>query len=189
MSRELVQQGLIEQRIFIIRGQKVMIDRDLAELYGVETKYLNRQVKRNAMRFPSEFMFQLTAGEKAELVTICHRFRTLKHSSSLPYAFTEHGVSMLASVLNSERAIKISISIIKTFVKLRELISTHKALASKLDDLERRMEKHDEHIKVVFDAIRQLMASPEPKEKKIGFIKESRGIYKTSSRERSRQAY
>lgn len=180
MGRELIPHEMIEQRIFLLRGQKVMIDRDIAELYGVETKYLNRQVKRNSLRFPPEFMFQVNGGEKAELVTICHRFRTMKHSSVLPCAFTEHGVAMLASVLNSERAIKISISIIKTFVKLREIISTHKALAAKLNELERRMEKHDEHIKVVFDVLRELMAQPEPKEKKIGFVKERKAVYRTS---------
>ncbi|MBU2600483.1 ORF6N domain-containing protein, partial [bacterium] len=91
--KELILQETIEQRIFLIRGHKVMIDRDLAELYGVETKYLNRQVKRNIERFPEEFMFNLTTEEKNELVTICHRFRTMKHSSALPFAFTEHGVA------------------------------------------------------------------------------------------------
>ena len=174
---------VIEQRIYLIRRQKVMIDRDLAELYGVETKYLNRQVKRNILRFPPEFMFQLNEDEKNELVTIWHRFSTLKHSSALPYAFTEHGVAMLASVLKSERAVKISIHIIKTFVKLRQIISSHKELAHKLEQLERKIEKHDEEIKLIFDAIRQLMAQPEPKEKKIGFRVRERGArYKISIR-------
>lgn len=174
---------VIEQRIYLIRGQKVMIDRDLAELYGVETKYLNRQVKRNILRFPPEFMFQLNEDEKNELVTIWHRFSTLKHSTVLPYAFTEHGVAMLASVLKSERAVKISIHIIKTFVKLRQIISSHKELAHKLEQLEWKIEKHDEEIKLIFDAIRQLMAQPEPKEKKIGFRVRERGArYKISRR-------
>src|SRR3989338_7848182 len=102
----------IEQRIFLIRSHKVMLDRDLAELYGVETKYLNRQVRRNINRFPEIFMFRLDRKEKAELVTKWHRFEKIKHSSSLPYAFTEHGVAMLASVLNSEAAIQISIYIV-----------------------------------------------------------------------------
>ncbi len=93
---DLIPQEIIEQKIFLVRGHKVMIDRDIAELYGVETKYLNRQVKRNIQRFPEEFMFQLTADEKDELVTFCHRFRTMKHSNAMPYAFTEHGVAMLA---------------------------------------------------------------------------------------------
>lgn len=166
----LVPQEVIEQRIFIIRGCKVMVDRDLAELYGVETKYLNRQVRSNKGRFPAEFMFQLTNKEKVELVQICHRFETMKHSTSMPYAFTEHGVAMLSSVLNSERAIKISTIIIKTFVKLREIISTHKELARKLKELESKLEKHDADIGTIFEAIRQLMTTPpEPPKRKIGF--------------------
>ncbi|MEO0123722.1 MAG: ORF6N domain-containing protein [candidate division WOR-3 bacterium] len=170
--KDIIPQEMIEQKIFLIRGQKVMIDRDLAELYGVETKYLNRQVKRNRERFPEEFMFRLTKEEKDELVTICHRFKTMKHSSTLPYAFTEHGVAMLASVLKSERAVKISIIIIKAFVRLRQMLSAHKELARKLSELERRIERHDAEIKAIFDAIRQLMTPPEKSDKRIGFIKE-----------------
>ncbi|MEW6086761.1 MAG: ORF6N domain-containing protein [bacterium] len=132
---------------------------------------------RNIQRFPEEFMFQLTADEKDELVTFCHRFRTMKHSSVMPYAFTEHGVAMLASVLKSETAIKISIVIVKAFVKLREIISMHKEFAHKLNQLERKIEGHDEEIKTIFTAIRQLMASPEPKQSKIGFIREKRVKY------------
>jgi len=169
---DLIPQEIIEQRIFLIRNQKVMIDRDLAELYGVETKHLNRQVKRNMQRFPEEFMFQLAPDERNQLVTICHQFRTMKHSIALPYAFTEHGVAMLASVLKSERAVKISINIIKAFVKLREILSTHKELASKLSQLERKMENHDEEIHMIFEAIRQLMKPPEAKIKKIAFRRE-----------------
>src|SRR3972149_4284375 len=149
-----------------------MVDRDLAELYGVETKHLNRQVKRNIQRFPEEFMLQLTIEERNQLVTISHRFKTMKHSSSLPYVFTEHGVAMLASVLKSDRAVKISINIIKAFVKLREMLSTHKELAHKLAQLERKIEKHDDEIKLIFDAIRELMKPPEAKTKKIGFRRE-----------------
>ena len=170
--KDLIPQETIEQRIFLIRKQKVMVDRDLAELYGVETKHLNRQVKRNIQRFPDEFMLQLTIEERNQLVTICHRFKTMKHSSSLPYVFTEHGVAMLASVLKSDRAVKISINIIKAFVKLREMLSTHKELAHKLAQLERKIEKHDDEIKLIFDAIRQLMTRPEPKSKRIGFLPE-----------------
>src|SRR3990167_880325 len=181
--KDLIPQQTIEQRIFLIRNQKVMVDRDLAELYGVETKHLNRQVKRNIQRFPEELMLQLTIEERNQLVTICHRFKTMKHSSSLPYVFTEHGAAMLASVLKSDRAVKISINIIKTFVKLREMLATNKELAHKFDQLERKIEKHDEEIKLIFDAIRQLMAQPEPKEKKIGFRVRERGArYKISRR-------
>lgn len=168
----------IEQRIFFIRAQKVMIDRDLAELYGVETKYLNRQVKRNKERFPEEFMFQLTPNEKNELVTNWHRFASLKHSSAPPYAFTEHGVAMLSTVLNSDRAVQMSILIIKAFVRLRELLSTHKELAQKLVDLERKIEKHDAEIQAIFEAIRQLLAPPEKSKREIGFsVKEPRAKY------------
>ena len=168
--KELIPRERIEQRIFLIRSHRVMIDRNLAELYGVETKYLNRQVKRNIQRFPREFMFKLTKNEKDELVTICHRFKTMKHSSALPYAFTEHGVAMLASVLKSERAVKISIVIIKTFVRLREIISAHKELVHKLGELEKKIGEHDLKIKTIFQAIRQLMMPPSEKPtRKIGF--------------------
>jgi phage regulator Rha-like protein len=170
MANELILQKVVEQRIFLIRGKKVMIDRDLADLYGVETKYLNRQVRRNKERFPEEFMFQLTSQEKIELVTNWHRFQSLKHSTTLPYAFTEHGVSMLASVLNSKTAVKISITIIKAFVRLREILSSHKELAYKLKELEHKIEKHDEDIQAIFEAIRKLMAPPAVKPKpQIGF--------------------
>ncbi len=166
----LVSSEIIEQRIFVIRGQKVMVDRDLAQLYEVETKYLNRQVRRNKERFPSEFCFQLTLAEKQELVTICHRFNSMKHSSVLPFAFTEHGVAMLSAVLKSAKAVKINICIIKTFIKLREFLSTHKELAHQLKELERIVGRHDYEIKSIFEAIRQLMiAPPEPPKRKIGF--------------------
>lgn len=160
----------IEQKIFLIRGQKVMIDRDLAELYGVETKYLNRQVRRNIERFPEEFMFQLNDPEREELVTICHRFKSMKHSSSLPYAFTEHGVAMLSGVLKSERAVKINILIIKTFIRLREYVATHKELAVRLRELENKVGRHDDDIRSIIEAIRKLMEPPpEPKRPPIGF--------------------
>lgn len=170
---DLIPQELIEQRIFMLRNQKVMIDRDLAELYGVETKHLNRQVKRNIERFPEEFMFQLTADEKNQLVTICRRFTSMKHSSVLPQAFTEHGIAMLASVLKSDRAVKISINIIKAFVKLRELLSTNKALSHQPRLLENRIEKHDGEIKAIFGAIRQMMQPPPSTKMKVikGFEK------------------
>ncbi|MFA6320871.1 MAG: ORF6N domain-containing protein [Candidatus Omnitrophota bacterium] len=159
-----------EKRIFLIRGFKVMMDRDLAELYGVKTKHLNRQVKRNIHRFPKEFMFQLTRKEMDELVPIWHQFKSMKHSYVMPYAFTEHGVAMLSSVLNSEKAIKINIGIIKTFMRLREVISTHKELAHKLAELERKIDKHDADIGLIFEAIRQLMEPPpEQPKRQIGF--------------------
>lgn len=161
----------IEEKIFLIRGHKVMIDYDLALLYGVETKYLNRQVKRNQERFPEEFMFRLNQEEKEELVTNWHRLKALKHSSSLPQAFTENGVAMLASVLNSDRAIKISIYIIKTFVKLRRWIAGSKELSRRLDQLEARVGQHDEEIRSIFEALHELIDHPSTDKSKrsIGF--------------------
>ena len=169
---DVIQVERIESRIFMIRGQKVMIDRDLAELYGVPTKRLNEAVKRNAARFPEEFMFQLSEKEKSELVANCDRFRSLKHSTSLPYAFNEQGIAMLSSVLNSERAIMINILIIKTFVRLRQLISSHKELARKIEELEKKYSKHELEITVVFKVLRKLMEKPmvvEKPKRGIGF--------------------
>lgn len=165
----LIPQERIESKILLIRGMKVMIDKDLAELYQVATKYLNRQVKRNIDRFPKEFMFRLSHREKDELVTNWHRFEKLKHSSSLPYAFTEHGVAMLATILNSEIAVRMSICIIKIFIKLRHLTTTHKHIKEKLNLLERKIDKHDEEIRSIFEAIKQLMTPPE-KPRRIGFV-------------------
>ncbi|MFH1259046.1 MAG: ORF6N domain-containing protein [Elusimicrobiota bacterium] len=165
--QELIPQVIIEQRIFLIRGHKVMIDRDLAEVFGVETKYLNRQVKRNILRFPNEFMFQLDNKERNELVTICHRFVTMKHSSNLPYAFTEEGVAMLSSVLNSERAIQVNVYIMRAFINLRREILTCAGLKRKIEAMEK---KYDAQFKVVFDAFKELLESPtNEKRSKIGF--------------------
>lgn len=169
-KKELLIQTDIESRIFLIRGQRVMIDNDLAALYGVITKYLNQQVNRNIGRFPERFMFRLSVRERDELVAICNRFTGLKHSTVMPRAFTEHGVAMLAGVLNSEIAVKISVSIIEAFIKLKEMFSAHKELAEKLQALERKIEGHDEDIRAMFDAIRELMPKPEDKTKPpIGF--------------------
>lgn len=166
---------LIERKILLIRGQKVMLDSDLAALYGVQTKILNKAVARNSDRFPNDFMFSLTPDEYDSL-----RFQigTLKkgrgqHRKYLPTVFTEQGVAMLSGVLSSKRAVQVNVAIMRAFVKLREVLSTHKDLAHKLAQLEKKIEKHDEEIGAIFDAIRLLMAEPEPKEKKIGYIKES----------------
>ena len=162
---EIIPQEIINSKIFIIRGMKVMLDMDLAALYGVETKMLKRAGKRNIERFPEDFMFQLIEKEFDNL-------RCQIGTSSwggqryLPYAFTENGVAMLSSVLNSERAITVNIQIMRTFTKLREMLATHKELKQKIEEME---EKYDAQFKIVFDAIRQIMASPEAKEKKIGF--------------------
>jgi phage regulator Rha-like protein len=159
----------IENSILLIRGKKVMLDADLATLYGVSTKRLNEQVKRNRDRFPVDFMFQLTENEKAEVVANCDHLKRLKFSPNLPYAFTEHGAIMLATVLNSPVAVQASIQVVRAFVKLRQILATNKDLAHKLEQLERKIEKHDEEIKAIFNAIRQLMTPPEKPKRKIGF--------------------
>lgn len=161
----------VEQSIFVIRGQKVIIDRDLAQLFGVPTKALNQAVRRHRDRFPGDFMFVLSKDERRELVTNCDRFESLKHSSASPHAFTEHGALMAANVLNSKRAIEASIWIVRTFVKLREVLATHKELATQLRELERKVGGHDHQIAALFEAIRKLMAPPPEKSKgKLGFF-------------------
>jgi hypothetical protein len=175
----LVPIEVIERKILRIREQKVMLDADLAALYDVPTKALNQAVKRNLKRFPSDFMFQLTREEKMELVTKCDRFKKLKHSAVLPRAFTEQGVAMLSTVLNSERAIEVNIAIIRVFVRLRQMLATHKGLAAKLAELENRLKVHDEQILAIFEAIRALMIPPEKPKKKIGFdLKEKQAGYR-----------
>jgi hypothetical protein len=159
----------IERSILLIRGHKVLLDDDLAELYDVQTKVFNQAVKRNRNRFPSDFMFQLTDEEYHSLRS---QFVTLntgrgRHRKYLPYAFTEQGVAMLSSVLRSARAVQVNIEIMRAFVRLREMLATHKDLAVKLEAMEK---KYDAQFKVVFDAIRQLMIPPEPKKRKIGFL-------------------
>jgi len=165
-ENSVIPAGQIERTILWIRHRKVMLDYDLARIYGVTTKRLNEQVKRNRARFPGDFMFQLNSTEKNELVANCDRFKNLKHSTSLPYAFTEHGAVMLASVLNSIIAIDASVQVVRAFVHLREILTTHKDLARKLEELEK---KYDSQFRVVFDAIRQLMAPPPVRSRKIGF--------------------
>lgn len=147
-----------------------MLDADLAELYDVPTKRLNEQVKRNIERFPSDFMFQLTTNEKAEVVANCDHLGKLKFSPSLPYAFTEHGALMLGNVLKSSRAVEVSLLVVRTFVQIREMLSTHKELAIKLEELERKVSSHDQAIAGLIDAIRQLMTPPAQKKHGIGFL-------------------
>ena len=173
---QLIPAEVIERKIFLIRGHKVMLDRDLAELYGVATKVLNQAVKRNIKRFPGDFMFQLTQIEKDEVVTICDHLRALRFSPQLPYAFTEQGVAMLSSVLNSERAILVNIQIMRAFTKLREILLTHKDLAKKIEEIEkksaRKFGEQDKKIRIIFEAIKRLLTPSEPPEEKrpkIGF--------------------
>jgi hypothetical protein len=157
MAKELIPKEIIERKILLIRGHKVMLDRDLAELYGVSTKALNQAVKRNIKRFPDDFMFKLTKKEKDEVVTNCDRFKPLKHSTALPYAFTEHGAFMLANVIKSATAIEVSILVVRAFARLREIVITHKDLQRKVEDMEK---KYDGQFRVVFKAIKQLMSAP-----------------------------
>jgi len=159
----------IEKKILFIRNQKVMIDSDLAELYGVTTKRLNEQVKRNKGRFPEDFMFKLTKKEKQELVANCDHLIRLKYSSVMPNVFTEHGAIMLAAVLNSQKAIEMSLFVVRAFIRLREIISTHKGLAQKLKELELKIDSHDQHIQAIFEFINQLIAPPEKPKRKMGF--------------------
>ena len=163
----LIMQEKIEQKIFLIRGKKVMLDHDLAFLYKVTTKVLNQAVKRNIKRFPEDFMFQLTTKELTEVVTNCDHLQILKFSHSLPYAFTEHGILMLSSVLNSDRAVEVNIQIMRTFSKIRELMLTHKDLRIKIEELEK---KYDAQFKVVFDALRRLMDPPQKPKAPMGFV-------------------
>jgi len=156
----------IESKIFLIRGQKVMLDRDLAGLYGVETKVLNQAVRRNSSRFPEDFMFELTLNEakssRSQFVTL-NRGENIKY---LPYAFTEQGIAMLSSVLKSERAIHVNIQIIRAFTKMREMIAHHAELRSKLEALELR---YDEQFRIVFDAIRRILSDEDDPKTEIGF--------------------
>jgi hypothetical protein len=176
-SKALIPREAIEHKIYLIRGQKVMLDSDLARLYGVPTKRLNEQVRRNRRRFPADFMIELT---ESELAALRSHFATSKKGSGgrryRPFAFTEQGVAMLSSVLNSDRAIDVNIEIMRAFVRLREILSTHKDLARKLEELEK---KYDEQFRVVFDAIRQLMSPPDPPKRRIGFgVEEPKVKYK-----------
>ncbi len=153
-------------RILLLRGLRVMIDADLAEIYEVTTAQLNQQVRRNRDRFPTDFMFLLSPAEKAEVITNCDHLRKLKFSPNLPYVFTEHGAVMLASVLSSERAVETSVEIVRAFIRMREAIGAHRELARKVEALER---KYDGHFKVVFQALRQIMAPRERSQRRIGF--------------------
>ena len=164
----VIQLEVIEEKIFLIRGHKVMFDAHLAKLYEVETKYLTRQVRRNVKRFPLDFMFRLTKEEFLRCQNVTSKRGGRRY---LPYVFTEQGIAMLSTVLNSERAIEINIVIMRAFVKLRQVLATHKELAHRLSELERRMDKKDNEIMALFEAIRKLMQPPPQKPKyPMGFI-------------------
>jgi len=170
----LIPNKRIENKIILIRGHKVILDKDLADLYKVPSKRLNEQVKRNRKRFPEDFMFQLT---KDEVQSLRSQFATLKkgrgkHYKYMPYVFTEPGVAMLSSVLKSNRAIQVNIQIIRTFIKLRQLLLTHTELRKKIESMEK---KYDQRFKVVFEAIRQLLKPPDKPKRIIGFRTNNQG--------------
>jgi len=172
----------VQSKILFMRGEKVILDSDLAALYGVPTKRLNEQVKRNKERFPPDFMFQLTKTEKDEVVANCDHLQKLKFSPVLPYAFTEHGAIMAASVLNSERAVQASIYVVRAFVKLRQMLTPYKELMGKLDQLEKKLKIHDKQIIAIVEAIKLLMPPPDDKPKEpFGFHKKKpssrKGMY------------
>jgi phage regulator Rha-like protein len=167
---QLILSERIERRVFFVRGQRVMLDHDLAKIYGVSTARLNQQVKRNMTRFPDDFMFQIT---KEELQSLMLQNATSKASRGgrrkLPFVFTEHGALMAANVLKSSKAIRMSVYVVRAFVRLREVLAAHKELAQKLKELEGRIEKHDYELTSIFQAIRQLMAPPEKPKRRMGF--------------------
>jgi len=173
----MIPEELIMSRILIIRGIKVMIDSDLAELYGVATKRLNEQVKRNIRRFPEDFMFQLTEQEKQEVVANCDHLKRLRFSPNLPYAFTEHGAVMLASVLNNDRAIFVNILIVRVFIRIRHLLDAHTEILHKLEQIEKNEIEQDKQIMLIFEYLRQLEQEKQQQEeqvnrKRIGFQQE-----------------
>ncbi|MDD5092541.1 MAG: ORF6N domain-containing protein [Candidatus Wallbacteria bacterium] len=173
-KKDAVPHLVIDGKIFVIRGKRVMLDRDLAELYGVETRTLNQAVKRNLKRFPGDFMFRLQDNEIESLISqivIPNRGGT----RFSPFAFTENGIAMLSTVLNSERAILVNIEIMRTFTKLREILATNKEVREKLEQLEARVDSHDKSISTIIDAIRRLLEQPpEPEQRKIGFRAQAR---------------
>ncbi|MFA6091607.1 MAG: ORF6N domain-containing protein [Elusimicrobiota bacterium] len=168
-NREMVPICEIEQRIFLIRGQKVMIAWDLAALYRVPTKVLNQAVKRNQNRFPDGFMFRLSREEARELVKNNPRIEIIKHAAATPFVFTEYGVAMLSSILRSRRAVQINVQIIQTFIRLRQWALTHKELAQKITQLEHQSKSHDKDIRTIFAALHELIDPPEQPRKSIGF--------------------
>ena len=178
-NKALIPVERIERLIYLIRGQKVMLAADLAALYGVATWRLNEQVKRNQHRFPPDFVFQLTSEEADSLTSQNARSKTGRGGRRhIPYAFTEHGAIMAAMVLNSPRAVEMSVQVVRAFVRLREMLTSNRELAQKLAELERKLEGHDAAIRNLFEAIRQLLNSPEPPRKQIGFhVKEGKARY------------
>jgi len=182
-KRELIPVARIAQRILFLRGQKVILDSDLAVLYDIETRALKQAVRRNRNRFPDDFLFELSPREIAHVVSQFVIPNRRKFGGAVPMAFTEQGVAMLSSVLNSDRAVKVNIAIMRAFVKLRETLESNRELARKFSELEQRVGKHDEEIAAIIDAIRQLMAPPEKPRREIGFhVRENAPRYRTRIR-------
>lgn len=177
----------IQSAILLVRGQRVLLDRDLAAMYGVTTGNLNKAVRRNASRFPADFMFQLTPDEAENLSFQIGILEKGLHFKYLPCVFTQEGVAMLSSVLKSPRAVQVNVAIMRAFVRLRETLALHKELAKKLADLERKIESHDESIRTLFEAIHQLMTPPpEPPRREIGFhVKEDGVPYRVKPRRKN----
>ena len=179
----LIQPDQIEQTILLIRGQRVMLDRDLAALYGVTTGNLNEALQRNAERFPRDFMFQLTADEAEALRFQFGSLKRGQHFKYLPQVFTQEGVARLSSVLRSPRAVQVNIAIMRVFVRLRGTLALHKELAHKLAELERKIEGHDTSIRTLFDAIRELAAPPATPRREIGYhVKEASLPYRVKKK-------
>jgi hypothetical protein len=169
-NKSVVPVEKIENRILLVRGEKVIIDADLAEFYGVPTKRLNEQVKRNKDRFPNDFMFKLTQIEKAEVVANCDHLKNLKFSKTLPHVFTEHGAIMAAGVLNTSRAIEVSVFIVRAFVKLRQMVAGQKHLQRKISQIEKRLTEHDDQIIELIKLVKQLLnPEPPPRKRRIGY--------------------
>ena len=164
----------LQQRILALRGERVMVDSDLAELYGVEARVLNQAVKRNLERFPVDFSFVLTKEEKQEVITKCDHLSRLKFSPHLPRVFTEHGAIMAASVLNRPRAVEMSVFVVRAFVRLRQMLIEHKELAERLDELEARIARHDNTLSTLVATIRQMAAPPSTSNRQIGFVVDPR---------------
>src|SRR3954467_14489325 len=184
-KRELVAVGRIAQSIHLLRGQKVMLDSDLAALYGVTTGNLNKAVTRNRDRFPSDFCFRLRSDEAKRLIFQFGRSNSRGGRRHSPYAFTEQGIAMLSSVLNSERAVKVNIAIMRAFVRLRETLETNRELARKFAELEKHVGKQDQEIAAIIDAIRQLMGPPEKPRRGIVFrVREPGPRFRARSRRR-----
>jgi DNA-binding PadR family transcriptional regulator len=183
MSKEIIPVERVVQSIRWFRGQKVLLDSDLAALYGVTTGNLNKAVSRNRDRFPSDFMFQLSAEEAENLIFQIGRSKGRGGRRHRPYAFTEQGIAMLSSILNSDRAIRVNIAIMRAFVKLRQMLETNRELARKFSELERRVGKHDQEIAAILEAIRQLMTPPEKPRREIGFhVREKAPRYRVRKR-------